>query len=78
MATDDKIPTSRIARSSRVGRLAASQAARQAGTRAANAFRGEDARKEAVWRAAGWCVLRVPSEVVYEAPERLLALAPET
>ena len=39
---------------------------------------GEDARKEAVWRAAGWCVLRVPSEVVYEAPERLLALAPET
>jgi hypothetical protein len=37
---------------------------------------GEDARKESVWRAAGWCVLRVPSEVVYDAPERLLALAP--
>jgi Protein of unknown function (DUF559) len=37
---------------------------------------GEDARKEAVWSAAGWCVLRVPSEVVYDAPEQLVALAP--
>ena len=50
MASDDKIPTSRLARSSRVGRLAAGQAARQAGTRAANAFRGEDARREALAR----------------------------
>jgi hypothetical protein len=39
---------------------------------------GEDRRKEAVWRAAGWTVLRVPSEVVYDAPEELLALAPPT
>jgi hypothetical protein len=37
---------------------------------------GEDARKEAVWRAAGWTVLRLPSDVVYDAPEQLLALAP--
>jgi len=37
---------------------------------------GEDARKEAVWSAAGWCVLRAPSEVVYDAPEQLVALAP--
>jgi hypothetical protein len=37
---------------------------------------GEDARKEAVWRAAGWCVLRLPSDAVYDAPEQLLALAP--
>jgi hypothetical protein len=37
---------------------------------------GEDARKEAVWRGAGWTVLRIPSDDVYEAPERLLALAP--
>ena len=50
MASDDKIPTSRLARSSRVGRLAAGQAARQAGTRAANTFRGEDARREALAR----------------------------
>jgi very-short-patch-repair endonuclease len=39
---------------------------------------GEDARKEAVWRAAGWTVLRIPSDDVYDAPERLLALAPPT
>lgn len=37
---------------------------------------GEDARKEAVWRGAGWTVLRVPSDAVYNAPEQLLALAP--
>jgi hypothetical protein len=39
---------------------------------------GEDARKEAVWRGAGWTVLRLPSEVVYDSPEGLLALAPPT
>jgi uncharacterized protein DUF559 len=39
---------------------------------------GEDARKEAAWRAAGWRVLRLPSEDVYDAPQRLLALAPDT
>ena len=39
---------------------------------------GEDTRKEAVWRMAGWRVMRLPSEDVYDAPERLLALAPPT
>jgi hypothetical protein len=38
--------------------------------------KGEDARKEAVWRAAGWAVRRVLSDDVYERPERLLTLAP--
>jgi hypothetical protein len=37
---------------------------------------GEDRRKEAVWRGAGWTVLRLPSDAVYNAPEQLLALAP--
>lgn len=39
---------------------------------------GEDARKEAAWRGAGWTVRRVPSDVVYNVPEHLLALAPST
>lgn len=39
---------------------------------------GADRRKEAVWRGAGWRVLRVPADAVYDAPERLLALAPPT
>ncbi len=38
---------------------------------------GEDARKEAVWRGAGWEVLRIPSDDVYENPGHLLALAPK-
>jgi hypothetical protein len=37
---------------------------------------GEDARKEAAWRAAGWTVRRLPSEDVYERPHHLLSLAP--
>ena len=37
---------------------------------------GEDARKEACWRAAGWRVERISSDDIYERPERLLALAP--
>jgi hypothetical protein len=37
---------------------------------------GEDARKQARWEAAGWAVSRLPSEDVYERPERLLSLAP--
>jgi very-short-patch-repair endonuclease len=37
--------------------------------------RGEDARKQAAWEAAGWLVRRVPSDDVYDAPERLVALA---
>ena len=37
---------------------------------------GEDARKEAAWRKAGWTILRLPADAVYRTPERLLALAP--
>jgi hypothetical protein len=37
---------------------------------------GEDARKEACWRAAGWTVRRLPSGLVHTRPERLLALCP--
>lgn len=37
--------------------------------------KGEDARKEAAWRGAGWEVRRLPSDDVYEHPGRLLALA---
>jgi predicted unusual protein kinase regulating ubiquinone biosynthesis (AarF/ABC1/UbiB family) len=48
---DDKgIPTSRIARSSRIGRLAATQGAKQMGTRAANVVRSEEGRREALSR----------------------------
>lgn len=36
---------------------------------------GEDARKEDAWRNAGWEVRRIPSDDVYEHPQRLLALA---
>lgn len=35
----------------------------------------EDARKTAVWQAAGWTVERIPSGVVFDAPEALVALA---
>ncbi len=42
MSKDDRIPTSRLARTSRVGRLAAGTAARQLGTRAANIARNEE------------------------------------
>ena len=38
---------------------------------------GEDARKQAIWEAAGWVVRRLDSDLVYEQPARLLALAPE-
>ena len=37
---------------------------------------GEDAGKQAAWEKAGWQVRRLPSDDVYERPERLLALAP--
>jgi hypothetical protein len=36
---------------------------------------GEDARKEAAWRAAGWTVWRISSDDVYRRPNLLLALA---
>ena len=38
---------------------------------------GEDERKEAAWRRAGWNVLRLDSDDVYEQPHRLLSLAHE-
>ena len=46
----DKIPTSRVARTARVSGLAAGQAARQLGTRAANLTRSEDGRQAALER----------------------------
>jgi very-short-patch-repair endonuclease len=36
---------------------------------------GEDLRKQAVWQNAGWEVLRLDSDDVYERPHRLLELA---
>ena len=47
---DEGIPTSRLARSARVGRLAAGQAARQLGTRAANVTRDEEGKRKALER----------------------------
>jgi predicted unusual protein kinase regulating ubiquinone biosynthesis (AarF/ABC1/UbiB family) len=44
----DKIPTSRVGRTAKVGRLAAGQAIRQAGTRTANIARSEEGRKVAL------------------------------
>lgn len=38
--------------------------------------RGEDARKERLWRAAGNRVFRIPSGDIWTHPERLLVLAP--
>ena len=35
----------------------------------------EDARKQAAWEAAGWTVRRLPTDDVYERPERLLEAA---
>jgi predicted unusual protein kinase regulating ubiquinone biosynthesis (AarF/ABC1/UbiB family) len=47
---DEKIPTSRVGRSARVGRLAAGQTLRQVGTRAANLTRSEEEAQEALLR----------------------------
>jgi predicted unusual protein kinase regulating ubiquinone biosynthesis (AarF/ABC1/UbiB family) len=47
---DEGIPTSRLSRSARVGRLAAGQAARQLGTRATNVARSEDGKRKALER----------------------------
>ena len=46
----DKIPTSRVRRTAKLGGLAAGQAVRQAGTRAANVTRSEEASKAALER----------------------------
>jgi hypothetical protein len=37
---------------------------------------GEDARKEEVWRSAGWKVRRLSSDDVYDRPDSLLAITP--
>jgi len=47
---DDRIPTSRIARTARVSRLAAGQAARNLGTKTANLTRTEEDRRRAAER----------------------------
>jgi predicted unusual protein kinase regulating ubiquinone biosynthesis (AarF/ABC1/UbiB family) len=46
----DKIPTSRVRRASRVGRVAASEAVKQAGTRMANVARSDEGRSRALER----------------------------
>ena len=46
----DKIPTSRVGRTARIGGLAAGQAIRQAGTRAANVTRTKEGREAALER----------------------------
>jgi predicted unusual protein kinase regulating ubiquinone biosynthesis (AarF/ABC1/UbiB family) len=46
----ENIPTSRVVRSATIGRLAAGQAARQFGTRAANLARGDEASEAALAR----------------------------
>lgn len=46
----DRIPTSRFARTARVSRLAAGQAAKQLGTRAANVARSEEGKQAALER----------------------------
>jgi predicted unusual protein kinase regulating ubiquinone biosynthesis (AarF/ABC1/UbiB family) len=46
----DKIPTSRVGRTAKIGGLAAGQAIRQAGTRAANVARTQDGREAALER----------------------------
>jgi predicted unusual protein kinase regulating ubiquinone biosynthesis (AarF/ABC1/UbiB family) len=48
MAKKDAIPTSRLSRSSKVGKLAATQAAKQMGTRATNMARTDDGKQRAL------------------------------
>ena len=48
--SDENIPTSRVRRTATVGKLAASEAVKQFGTRAANTTRGEQAAEEAMGR----------------------------
>jgi predicted unusual protein kinase regulating ubiquinone biosynthesis (AarF/ABC1/UbiB family) len=50
MSPKDKIPTSRVRRSAKVGRLAAGQAARQLGTKTANLARSDEAANAALER----------------------------
>jgi hypothetical protein len=41
-------------------------------------FRSEDARKEMLWRAAGWTVRRLSTNDVYDLPDRLFDLIDAT
>jgi predicted unusual protein kinase regulating ubiquinone biosynthesis (AarF/ABC1/UbiB family) len=50
MPKKDAIPTSRLSRSSKVGRLAATQAAKQMGTRATNVARSDEGKQRALAR----------------------------
>src|SRR3954447_24474983 len=50
MAKKDAIPTSRLSRSSKVGKLAATQAAKQMGTRATNMARTDEGKQRALAR----------------------------
>jgi predicted unusual protein kinase regulating ubiquinone biosynthesis (AarF/ABC1/UbiB family) len=50
VAKQDKIPTSRVARTAKIGGLAAGQAMRQAGTRAANVTRNKAGKEAALER----------------------------
>jgi hypothetical protein len=45
---EKRIPTSRVARTAAIGRLAAGQGARQLATKTANVARGEDRRRVAL------------------------------
>ena len=38
-------------------------------------FPEEDARKQAIWEAAGWEVHRLSTQDVYDHPERVIAAA---
>ncbi len=38
--------------------------------------RGEDARKQARWEAAGWLVRRIDADRIYDSPGSLLAISP--
>jgi hypothetical protein len=38
-------------------------------------FKDENARKTAIWRNAGFDVKRIPSDAIYDEPQRLIALA---
>jgi predicted unusual protein kinase regulating ubiquinone biosynthesis (AarF/ABC1/UbiB family) len=50
VAKSDGIPTSRLSRSTKVGRLAATQAAKQVGTRATNVARSDEGKQKALAR----------------------------
>jgi predicted unusual protein kinase regulating ubiquinone biosynthesis (AarF/ABC1/UbiB family) len=50
VAKNDGIPTSRLSRSTKVGRLAATQAAKQVGTRATNVARSDEGKQKALAR----------------------------